>query len=190
MKRSLATLAIGLLALSSACAEDSPLLPATVGLHLGSKHLQSAVQAPGSRGWNDNTQGVYAIWPSGFTLGHVPRNSLFQPTTYVGWTTPELVRPLGLPVNLSATLGAATGYDKLVAELAPGQAAPAGTRQVVRCNSTLGCRDVAVKDAVVPMAALHAGGQIVGNLRWRASLLLKTHKDSSAAVMFSTEWRF
>lgn len=189
MKRSLATLAIGLLAISSACAEDS-LMPSTLGVHLGSKHLQSAVQAPGSRGWNDNTQGIYAIWPNGLTLGHVPRNSLFQPTTYAGWTTPALTSPFGLPVDLSATLGVATGYDRLVAELAPGQAAPAGTRHVVRCNSALGCRNVAVKDAVVPMLALHAGGQIVGNLRWRASLLLKTHQDSSAALMFSTEWRF
>lgn len=190
MKRSLAALAVGLLALSSAHAEDSQLLPTTVGVHLGSKHLERAVQAPGSRGWNDATQGVYAIWANGLTLGYVPRNSLFQPTTYAGWTTPELNRPLGLPIDLSATLGVATGYDRLVAELAPGQAAPAGTRQVVRCNSTAGCRNVAVKDTVVPMAALHAGGQIAGSLRWRASLLLKTHKDSSAALMFSTEWRF
>lgn len=181
-------LGLGLVLLAGVSRAD--VLPATVGLHLGSVHLQSAVSATGSRGWNDNTQGVYAIWANGLTLGHVPRNSLFQPTTYAGWTTPELVHPLGLPLNLSATIGAASGYDKLVANLAPGQVAPPGTRTVNRCNAALGCRNVAVKDAIVPMLAFHAGGPISGNLRWRVSLLAKTHEDSSAALMFSAEWKF
>ncbi len=185
MKRIL--LSVALVASFSASAID--LMPATVGLHLGSTHLQSAVSAPGSRGWNDNTQGIYAIWPNGLTLGHVPRNSLFQPTTYAGWTSPEW-KPFPVPVGLSVTVGAATGYDKLVANLAPDQAAPPGTRTVNRCNASLGCRNVAVKDAIVPLASINAGGPISGNLRWRVSLLAKTHEDSSAALMFSAEWKF
>lgn len=178
------------LALMAAATARADVLPETIGLHLGSVHLQSAVSAPGSRGWNDNTQGIYAIWPNGLTLGHVPRNSLFQPTTYAGWTGTFWRNAAGLPVDLSVTVGAASGYDKLVANLAPGQVAPPGTRTVNRCNASLGCRNVAVKDAIIPLLSLNAGGPISGNLRWRVSLLAKTHEDSSAAVMFSAEWRF
>ncbi len=180
-------LGLSLVLLSAVSRAD--VLPETIGLHLGSVHLQSAVSAPGSRGWNDNTQGIYAIWRNGLTLGHVPRNSLFQPTTYAGWTSPEW-KPFPAPVGLSVTVGAASGYDKLVANLAPGQVAPPGTRTVNRCNASLGCRNVAVKDAIIPLLSLNAGGPIYGNLRWRASLLAKTHEDSSAALMFSAEWRF
>ena len=165
------------------------LAPAIVGAHLHAYHLERAAQTPGSLGWNDRTPGVYAIWRNGLTLGHVPRNSLYQRTTYAGWTSPEWA-PAQLPVRASLTLGAATGYDRLVAELAPGQAAPANTRTVVRCNATAGCRPVAVRETMVPMVSVNLAAHLVGGLYWRASLLAKTHRDSSAAVLLSTEWRF
>lgn len=129
----MAVIAVGLWgAVTERC--HAEITPAVVGVHVGSKHMDSGSGADGSLGWNNSNPGVYARWGNGFTVGHY-ENSLRRPSTYAGWTFDMLDGYVGL------TVGVATGYDKLVDG--------PGDHRAVRCAEK--CRWVNLKNVITPL---------------------------------------
>lgn len=154
-----AVLALAGAALAQEGGERNGLLPSTIGLHLGSRHVQPEAM-PSSRGWNDANYGGFVGWrmgqtrPLGMALDHMLvvgtlRNSLFELTRYIGvdTTSPMLQTWLG-GFALAATVNLMDGYDDYKAEFT-GQAFGASQRLRNRCNAALGCRNVVTKPALL-----------------------------------------
>jgi hypothetical protein len=158
-------IAASLFALNASAA----VLPETVGLHLVSVHAEDGKSASGSRGWNNATYGAYAIWSNGFTVGAY-RNSLYRQSYYAGWTLSH--GPFAI------TLGAVTGYDRVVTS--------GGDHTAIRCESV--CREVQLKDVILPMVAPSVVLPITNNTN--ARLILMVAPRSPAALNFSIERTF
>ena len=71
--------------------------PAVIGLHLATLHSQ--------RGLCDVNLGLYAVWPSGFTVGGYRNSECQKVSFYSGWTW----QTTG-PVRVGLTAGLITGY--------------------------------------------------------------------------------
>lgn len=155
----------------------------TVGLHVGSVHLDGQLQRV--RGWNDVNPGVYVRWDSGLTVGAFV-NSVKRRSHYVGWSWQA--RPMqGLEVAL--TLGALDGYDRLVADDFAGEPGP-GQHVDVRCNAQQGCRRVLLRPVVQPMVVPSVALWVDARTAARLSLLANVSKDGAHAVHLSLERRW
>jgi hypothetical protein len=197
-------------------------LPSVVGLHLGTRHDDSGKQQGQARtwvdasgtvfqtsaqGWNNNTPGIYALWPlhqpqigpvratGHLAIGHIARNSLFQPSTYAAYH----LRSQPLATRLGAFSAGASagvffnGYDKSVqANFNPAAPVPAGHSVKVRCSQQLGCVPHLVKPTAAPL--LSAGVFWQANATSPLTLGLQRLPESgttgSAAWTFTADWRF
>lgn len=179
------TLAVAM-ATASAQATDAPaapaLLPTTVGLHLHSVHLGDQ-----GRDWNNANRGVYARWGNGLTAG-VVRNSLYRTGFYLAWTGNRALGQVGgLPVSAAITLGATTGYDRLVQDDFAGQPG-AGQHTATRCDGSGRCRTVLLRDVVTPMAVPSVALHISPRTAARLSFFPKVGADADHALHLSIEW--
>lgn len=175
------------MAAGSAQATDAPaapaLLPTTVGLHLHSVHLGDQ-----SRAWNNANRGLYARWSNGLTVGAV-RNSLDRTGVYVGWTGERtLGQVAGLPVSAAITLGASTGYDRLVQDDFTGQPG-AGQHTDVRCDAAGRCRTVLLRDVVTPLLVPSVAMHVSPRAAVRLSFIPKVGADADHALHLSIEWK-
>lgn len=175
------------MATGSAQATDAPaapaLLPTTVGLHLQSVHLGDQ-----GRAWNNANRGLYARWSNGLTVGAV-RNSLDRTGVYVGWTGERtLGHVAGLPVSAAITLGASTGYDRLVQDDFAGQPG-AGQHTDVRCDAAGRCRTVLLRDVVTPLLVPSVAMHISPRAAVRLSFIPKVGADADHALHLSIEWK-
>jgi hypothetical protein len=168
--------AAGLFSAPANAVEASDLLPAVVGLHLVSHHLNERRNGPNDLGWNDRNYGVYARWSNGLTVGTF-RNSMYRRSNYVAWTWE------GLDSHVALTVGAATGYDRVTSGK--------GDRTVVRCSRGE-CRDVNVKDIIAPLVvpSVRMGLGAIGLTNTSARLSLLKSPGAPAALNLSVEHRF
>jgi hypothetical protein len=170
------------------------LLPITVGLHLHSHHAGNGCPPPVAgqtgtvcKGWNDANHGAYLRWGNGLTVGAV-RNSLYRTGVYVGWTGERTVATVaGMRVSAAITLGATSGYDRLVQDDYAGQPGK-GQHTDVRCDTSGRCRQVLLRDVitplVVPSVAVHINPRTAARLSW----IHKTGADADHALHLSIEW--
>lgn len=174
------------MAAGSAQATEAPAAPAlqptTVGLHLHSVHLGDQ-----GRDWNNANRGVYARWHNGITAG-VVRNSLDRTGLYLAWTGERALGHVGgLPVSAAITLGATTGYDRLVQDDFAGQPG-AGQHTGVRCDATGRCRTVLLRDVITPMVVPSVALHISPRTAARLSFFPKVGADADHALHLSIEW--
>lgn len=161
----------------------SALHPTAVGLHLHSTHLGDQ-----RRDWNNANRGVYARWGNGLTLGIV-RNSLYRTGLYAAWTGERAMGHVaGLPVSAAITLGATTGYDRLVQDDFTGQPGK-GQHTDVRCNASGRCRTVLLRDVVTPMAVPSVALHISSRTAMRLSFFPKVGADADHALHLSLEFK-
>lgn len=91
--------------LAAVIAVASPVQADTIGVHVGSYHFSGYK-------FNNFNPGVYWRGDSGFTLGGY-RNSYKRNSLYAGWTFEDESK------RFSLTLGAVTGYTKIVYHIDP-----------------------------------------------------------------------
>jgi hypothetical protein len=152
---------------------QAQLLPAVVGVHLVSYHVEKGGSSdPGDMGWNNKNPGLYAKWGNGLTVGAY-RNSLYRNSAYLGWTFSDNTDRFAL------TLGAVSGYDKITEGT--------GDYQAVRCDEANGCRTVNLKSVILPLLVPSIRVGITDRLSARISLLAVPKQP--AAVHLSMEWR-
>jgi hypothetical protein len=158
------------------------LLPTAVGLHLHSHHFSR----PG-RQWNDANHGAYLRWDNGLTVGAV-RNSLYRTGVYVGWTGERTVATVaGMRVSAAITLGATSGYDRLVQDDYAGQPGK-GQHTDVRCDASARCRQVLLRDVITPLVVPSVAVHITPRTAARLSWIHKTGADADHALHLSIEW--
>lgn len=159
------------------------LLPTTVGLHLHSVHLGDQ-----GRNWNNANRGLYARWSNGLTVGAV-RNSLDRTGFYAGWTGERALGSVGgLPVSAAITLGATTGYDRLVQDAFTGQPGR-GQHTATRCDATGRCRTVLLREVVTPLVVPSVAMHISPRAAVRLSFIPKVGADADHALHLAIEWK-
>lgn len=158
----------------------------TVGLHVGSVHLDGQLQRV--RGWNDVNPGVYVRWDSGLVAGAFV-NSLKRRSHYVGWSWQA--RPVARfdRLEVALALGVMDGYDRLVADDFAGEPGP-GQHVGVRCSAEGRCRRVLLRPVVQPMVVPSAALWLDERTAARVSLLANVSKDGAHAVHLSLERRW
>lgn len=182
-------------------------LPSVVGLHLGTRHDVRGPQQAGDLGWNDNTPGIYALWPlhqpqiglvratGHLAIGHIARNSLFQHSTYAAYhlRSQPLATRLGA-FSAGASFGVFfTGYDKAVN---PGVnhtgAVPAGHSVKVRCSAANGCVGQLVKPIAAPLltAGVFWQPKPTSPLTLGLQRLPESGTTGSAAWTLTADWSF
>ncbi|MGL4576340.1 MAG: hypothetical protein ACRCV9_16270 [Burkholderiaceae bacterium] len=107
----LAILIVAACSTSPAQAQQTGLLPQTIGLHATTKHFQPRYAGD----WNELNRGLYLRWANGLTAGYIGKNSNSEPIAYLGYTaqTKPWATPAG-GISLGITAGAITGYDKFI----------------------------------------------------------------------------
>jgi hypothetical protein len=162
------------LALAAGIAHAQVPAPSVIGLHLHSVHAtHGGSTSPDDLGWNNRNVGAYARWDNGFTVGAF-RNSLHRKSAYIGWTLTDG------DDRFAITLGAVSGYDKVVAD-------GTGDHQAVRCDAEHGCRMVSLKRTILPLIVPSVRLPITNQLSARVALLAPARKP--AAVHFALEWK-
>lgn len=190
----------------TASAQEWPknsIIPSTIGLHIASRHANTAAPVPGNRGWNDENIGIFAGWDVGSsqTLGlqlHHQiiaggfNNSLFERSLYAGLdtTSERLHTPLG-SFGAALSITAASGYDRMTGNYTAGSPVPAGQRIRTRCTAASGCRDVLTKPTII--AAIAPGVDFSPAFSPKMTLRLSYLHDAgvgSKAVHLSSRWSF